>query len=259
MTLLKLFSFTTIILILFSFSAQAQQDQKASTAEDVAIAFYKLGGITPKFTNWITEIDPYIHTPVARRPMVMEQERERLNKAYQNFRASEDFLIVLTKANLIPTAHQERIKDKEGKQEIIKHYNLEIDFGQNVDLFYIPYEFAGQNFMVVPDKIQSLTHHTLHEFDYNRIRTNTTQKKAVPLILRLKPYDADIEKPYNVDGLDQWALKAEIVSMETWDRKGSLIWEYSAPWYVSPNSKKIKKLYQERKDDNDMITEGYLQ
>lgn len=257
---LKSLSFLCLLFLplLEATNAAAQQNSNISKAEDVAIAFYKVGGLTPKFSTWIEKEEPYTTTPLARRPKVMEKQKLRLNDAYQNFNSKENFLTILTKVKMNLRIEKEIIENKNNDEEIVRTYFLDIDFGRESDLFYIPYEHADQNFMVVPDEIEQLKIQELTENDYQYLQRHITKGKYMPFILRLRAHNADTEKPYHIDGLDQWALKTEIVSMETWHKNGSLLWEYSAPWYISPNSQKIKKLYNERKEHNDFISDGYI-
>jgi len=66
------------------------------------------------------------------------------------------------------------------------------------------------------------------------------------MIIRLRPTESDFSKPYMIDGIAQWVMKADIVSLEIWSRQGRLLWEYTAEWYVSPNTKKLNNLFADR-------------
>ncbi|MEZ5903536.1 MAG: hypothetical protein R3D88_09610 [Alphaproteobacteria bacterium] len=244
----RLYIITLFILILLTGVRQsaAQERLTPADAEDVAIAFYKTGGLVPNFKNWIEEREPYNLTPLALRPQVMEEELLRLNTAYKNFNPEKDFLIVKTTALLKTQKNVVVVTDEQGEETEKNEYELIIRFDQKSDVLYFPYQFLEQNIMIVPLKLKDLKTTPLNKLDFERIRGATSENIPVPFILRLRAQKADIEQPYEVDGFDQWALSTEVVSMETWNENGSLLWEYSAPWYVSPHSEKIHKLYDER-------------
>jgi hypothetical protein len=216
-------------------SVQAQPKVSFVSAEDVAIAFYKTGEVVPNFKNWITARAPYNLTPVARRKRMMKAELLRLNTAFQEFDPEKNLLSIRTAAHLEPFTKE----NEDG--EII--YGLTLRFDKSNEVFYLPYEFLKQNIMIVPQKLQFLKTRQISEFEYNRIKSLPVHKKGHPVTMHLKPRKADFSHPYDVDGLAQWAFTVDIASMELWDQKNELIWEYTAPWYLSPYQKKIQTLY----------------
>jgi hypothetical protein len=218
-----------------------QQRLKFSNTEDIAIAFYKTGHVVPNFKSWVTKRAPYNLTPPARRSRVMKAELLRLKTAYKEFNPQKNLLLIRTVVHLTPQIKQ----NKEGKSI----YTLNLQFDKSNDVFYLPYEFLDQNIMVVPQKLQSLKTYQISEFEYNRIKSLPVLKKGHPLVMRLKPRNADFKYPYDVDGLAQWAFTTDIASMEIWNKRQGLIWEYTAPWYLSPHQQKIQTLYDDSSEN----------
>jgi hypothetical protein len=216
----------------------AQKFINFSTSEDVAIAFYKTGGVKPNFKTWIKERDPYKHTPVARRPQVMDQEFERLQRAYSDFKPESDFLTIRTYVSLSP---EQKINSK-GK----KTYNLPITFINAPDALYFPYDFMEQRIVVMPAKLDKLMNSDIDESQYNFIKEAIKSGHKQTMIVTMRANKADLDKPYDIDGLSQWALTADVVSMEIWDKNKRFIWEYSAPWYLAPEQQKLNDLYADR-------------
>ena len=116
--------------------SQISKRIKFATTEDIAIAFYKTGGIIPNFEKWIKERDPYRHTQWARRDEVFQQEMSRLQLAYKNYNPKEDFLLIRTFVRLDPS----KTVDDEGNET----YHLKTVFLEAPDALYFPYDFLGR-------------------------------------------------------------------------------------------------------------------
>lgn len=230
----------TTLLLLFCFSAplHAQKRLKFSTTEDIAIAFYKTGGIIPNFERWITEGKLYSLTAWARREDMIKQEMSRLQLAYTQFRPTEKFLLIRTFVNIAPKKH---VNDT-GEET----YTLPITFTQAPDALYFPYDFLGERIVVMPHKLDILMNDAINKTQYDFINKAIKNSNKNTMIVRLQATQADTSKPYKIDGLDQWVLKAKIVSLEVWNKQGALLWEHTAPWYVSPNTKKLNSLFDGR-------------
>lgn len=221
-----------------------------ATAEDIAIAFYKTGDLVPNFENWITSQKPYSETAFARRPKIMKEELLRLNTAYENFNPALSQIKIKTSAFVTPHVSD----NKDGT----KNYSVTIDLDEHKNaVFYLPYVFMGQNIMVIPYKLEVLDSIEISDYTYNHIKSLIKQGEKYPFILRLRPAKSDLTAPHLIDGVDQWAFYTDITTLESWTADGRLIWEYSAPWYVSPKQQEIKDLY-DIKPVNDNLGEGAI-
>lgn len=220
--------------------SQVKKRLKFSSTEDVAIAFYKTGGVVPNFENWIKKNEPYNLTPWARREEVMIQEKSRLQLAYKNFDPKEDFLIIRTFVNLDLT--KSSTLDKESQQNK-ESYNLKISFQKAPDALYFPYDFNGERIVVMPHKLDILMNSALNQQRYNYLEKALKDSGQSTMIVRLLAKESDLSKPYKIDGMEQWVMKTEIVSLEVWSGYGTLLWEHTAPWYISPNTIQLNNLY----------------
>lgn len=227
-----------LVLSGFSVYAYAQNIVKFSSSEDIAIAFYKSGNKIPNFERWIKETKPYNLTPVARRKERMAQEKSRLHLAYRNFDPDQDFLTIRTYVKMWP---QEQINEAGEKT-----YSLHMTFIEAPEALYFPYEWLGERIVVMPHKLDKLMNSPITAAQYNLIKRSLASSAKNTLIVQLRVTEADLSQPYMIDGLQQWVLKAEVVVLEAWNRQGGRLWEYTAPWYVSPRTKKLNSLYDSR-------------
>lgn len=233
-----------IILCVFMISAptssKAQFTIEQSSSEEAFIAFYKTGGTIPNFEGWIKSRAPYNIAPWAMREQIYEEEQTRLVEAFENFKPAEDFLKIRSKIKV--DFEEFQMKNPEtGVDE--KHIVMKsIFFNKGDATIYFPYEFMDQYIALVPDNIEKFTSAiiTKEEFDY--ISKNVTDRPTV--YIEMVPFYANLESPENLDGQDQWALHTKVVSYLIINPKGSVIWEKTAPWYVSPRTKSLNKLYE---------------
>ncbi len=233
----------TLILIgvIFSDDAQAQLNRNSTPTEQIALAFYKMGNAAPNWDSWIKTRPPYSITPWARREKIYNQEKVRLKRSYQRFNPERHFIIVHTKVKLKPTVVQASSKDEKDA------YKLPITFVSAPEASYFPYDFLDSRFILIPYHMQKIMNDDIekHEYDFLR-KLGVTPSKEFIMTAELRADKANIDKPLMIDGLEQWALYTDIVSLSIWNEDGLLLWEYSAPWYVSPNKKKINELYIHR-------------
>ena len=215
--------------------SQAQKRLKFSTTEDVAIAFYKTGGVVPNFERWIKQRDPYINTPWARMDGVYKQELSRLQLAYRNFKPKNDYLLIRTFVRLIT----EKETNDEGKEI----YKLKTVFIKAPDALYFPYDFLDERIMVMPEKLDLHLENIITKQQYDYISEAIPHSAKNTMIIRLLSKKADIKRPYMIDGMQQWLFLADIASLEIWSRQSRLLWEFTAPWYVSPHTTRLNDLY----------------
>lgn len=231
--------FLLIFTILGNYSiAHAQKSSSAMNTEEVAIAFYKTGDIIPNFEKWIKKQAPYKDTPWARRTQIYDQEMLRLQSAYQAFDPDKDYLIVKTITNVILSKSED-----EEKKPI---YSIQARFAEAPEALYFPYDFLGERIIVMPYLIETIMNNTLEKAQYDSIKNKLGRNEKLTTVIRMKPFKADFTQPYLIDGLEQWVFKTKIASIEYWNNDSELIWEYTAPWYISPHILDIKNLYGTR-------------
>lgn len=231
----------TLVTGLFSNVSHAQKRLKFSNTEDVAIAYYKTGNKIPNFEKWIKDREPYKITPWAAREKEMTNEMARLQLAYKQFNPEEDYLLIRTSVQLMPLI----IKNKTGKNT----YTLNATFAKAQEALYFPYEFLDERIVVMPYKLEKLMNSPLEKSQFEYI-TDSLRGKESTMIIRMKAREADFSRPYKIDGLQQWVFKTDIVTMEIWNWRKQLIWEYSVPWYVSPNTRELNTLFNNKPEQS---------
>jgi hypothetical protein len=222
-----------------------------STTEEVVIAFYKTAGAPPPYESWIKETEPYRVTAVARRPATMAQEKARLKSIYESFNPAKDLLTIRT--TVIARAAQ--YQDPNDKDKTISVLEMRFEAG---DADYFPYDFLDERFAVIPQDIAKHLKPTVMNEQFAYLNEQLDRGKPVTLILELRPIKADTEGPFNLDGTGggvdaddgkgQWMFLTDIASMSVWNKTGSLLWEYTAPWYITPMRQNLLELKQSAPD-----------
>lgn len=218
--------------------ANAQDNKATSTDERIAIAFYKTAGLIPPYVSWVKAQKPYNLTPLARRANVLDQETKRLAKLYQDFSPKRDVLTIRTNMALTPSSELDAL----GEQTL---YFLSLDMGRPVKDFYLPYQYNGQNFMVVPTAFDRFQKFPITKDEFDRITTMRNPTKKMPITISLVTRTADITQPYMIDNMPQWVMSADIVSIESWTNNGHLVWQYTTSGFLPEKMQEIQKLYQE--------------
>ncbi len=231
-----------LLLIFFPLSAKAQKQLEFSTTEDIALIFYKTGGIIPNFERWIKERAPYNLTSPARREEMMKKEKNRLQTTYRDFNPEKNLFLIRSTVRLSTEEHQ----DKEGN----KTYSLQSTFTKAPDALYFPYNFLGTNIIVMPHKMDVLMKSAISKRQYDLINKTTNKNANNTMILRLRAYEADTTKPYEIDNIQQWVLITEIATLEIWNKDGIFLWQYSAPWYAAPEMESLNKLHSLKREKN---------
>lgn len=220
-----------------------------STTEDIVLAFYKTGGAVPNFEKWVKEREPYRTTALARRPETLEREITRLKNLYAAFDPKTDFLTVKTSAR----ARAVEMLDPADPSRTIHGLAMEFDAG---DADYFPYDFMGERFAVIPKELELHLNPVLPRTQYDYLLDVLEKGKPVTMILELRPAKADMTAPFDMDGTGggpdekdgkgQWMFLTDIASMSIWNRAGTLLWEYTAPWYVTPMRDSLLDLHTDK-------------
>ncbi len=234
--------FSLFVLSFWTTKSYAQSRNQAASSEDVAIGFYKTGGVVPNFDRWIRKREPYINTPQAMRDKLYASEMDRLQLAYHNFNPEKDDLLVRT-SSLLKIAETE---DFEGN----KTYSLNAEFKLVPDALYFPYDFIDERIALMPYGLEEIMKSEITAQQYEFIKKNAKKFTQLTTIIRMKPFEADFSKPYKIDGIGQWVFKTKIASIEYWNSGDNLVWEYTAPWYTSPHIIDIQNLYKDRPKDS---------
>lgn len=243
--------FTVALCLCLSAPATAQQARtKPFDAENVVIAFYKTGGAKPNFTKWVTDREPYLTTAVAIRPEIMERELARLNKEYNDFDPARDLIVIQTSA--IAKVFQE--SDPLDTEKKTTFLDLSFRVG---DADYFPYDFMDERFAVIPKDLATHMKPQLQNEQFAYMKDILKEGRSVTMVIELRPVRAVMDEPFDMDGTGggvnkkdgkgQWMFLTDIATLSIWTKAGSMLWEYTAPWYITPMRDSLLNLHTEKR------------
>lgn len=219
----KIIIFIAAVFIALPGIVQAQSERiTLSTPEDIAIAFYRTANVTPNFRNWIWDRTPYKKTPAAHRDRVFDAEMSRIQTAWQGFNKRRDYLTVRFPVDIA-------VRDDSGAY----HIGMTIK-GLN-QAHYLSYTFMKEQIAIFPFDMDVIMDSSIDEPLYLRLKA-MNQRKERPFILAvLEAKQANATRPHEIDGVQQWVLKAKVQGLSLYSGDGGLVWQYLAPIKLSPN------------------------
>lgn len=233
-----LFSLLFILMLTVgSNAAHAQLD--VSSAEDVAFVFFKTAGSPPDFDKWAKETKEYKVAAPAFAANVANKEKQRLMRRWQDIEQRAPSLE--TRMDVPVVLHHEI------SQEGAEHFWMSIKLPEN-DIFYFPYSFHEYSFAVMPEGLEKVKLQPLQKAQYELMLSafdNQLQGNAALYVL-MYPVKAYMDQPYEIHGKEQWALITRVAALSLKaTRTQASLWDYSAPWYLSPKEREVRGLYEE--------------
>ena len=248
---LHVFLAAFLVLAAASGSAQALLSKgEYSEEEKVGFAFYKLGGIKPDFDSWAKNTNAYFNTLPAQKSQFLQDEISRLEQGFHNFQTDEDMVVVRSPVEVV-TSDFASPDPKYTQMGITKHSVIVLE---NAPSAYLPFQIVNTWVAIIPHDYSSFINMYLTDEQFEKLRKSLNYRDRFKEIrfqgdieLILRPVTVDVDKPIKIEGKDMWLMGAEIASMTIWERndKEKIIWEYSAPWYVTGSSKQLLNLYDE--------------
>jgi len=226
----------TLFILLVQTSSTFAQDG-LSTNEEVAIAFFKAGNTNPDFDLWARKSDKYKVVAPAFAHEYLQEEKQRLMRAWQAYNPRERSIEMKTSVSI----HLKTKPKEDGTHE----YWMNIAM-PDMDPIYFPYNYLDYKFAIMPQKLETMTLHTLQEpqFELMRAEFENAMAGSADLYIQLIPTKAYMDQPYQIDEQDQWVLITDVASLALKSQKnGTALWSYTAPWYLSPVKKKLETLY----------------
>lgn len=239
-------SVLTIALLSSALPARAMLEEDTYTeSEKVGFAFCKIADIKPNFSLWGRELERETVLPSKADP----NDDTRLDRGFHNYQPDEDLIHIQMPVTLT-TADADRTNTKFARAGIVKIATLSLD---KLPSFYFPFQVAEISVAMIPQEVESFTRVPLTAEQYinlmNRIGMpkhwsgDIDSKLSIEFLMR--PVSVDTKKPVRLQGEDMWMMLAEVATMALWtpDKK-KIIWEYTAPWYVTNESKALLDLYK---------------
>jgi len=234
------FGFLTFCLCI-AFAAPSRAEQQVSTPEEIGIAFFKTGGSNPDFTKLAKGTRAYRLAPLVRRDAYLQQEKQRLIQLYNAYDPSHT-LRVRTRTGVTLT--------ETPRKDNTPLYSMTLSFGRD-DTPFFPYKYQDYDIAVIPQKLTDLLHQNLSELQFNALKAAFDQQMqgTVDLYVELKPVKAYLDRPYDIEGTQQWVLLTNVAGMTLTTRLGARLWDYSAPWYVSPTTDGLRDMYDKKTEE----------
>lgn len=220
--------------------AIAQPAGKTSSSEDVAIAFFKTGNVQPDFTRWAMKATKHAMVQKTREKDYLEKETRRLSLLWNNYDPSRDMLSVKTLVNVT-------LNSTVSNQGEVS-YSMMLSF-QKGAADYFPFKFQDYMIALVPQKLSNLFVQPLHKEEYNLLHTTFDGSSGRGILyLLLKPVKADLTQPYEMDNHEQWMFVTDVAGMNLQSSAEAPLWDYSAPWYVTPTTADVQQMFTRHKD-----------
>ena len=259
MKFIKFFKLSFALLIFFTASflaappIQASQNALApSSAEDVAIAFYKTAGTRPDFKQWAKKTDEFKTKSVTETQNYIEKENQRLLKKWIQFDNTDSIININFSAKAVIKA----LPLENPESSPIYNFHIIIPDAQKT---YFPYVFQEIPIAVIAQDFEQLLNHKIEETQSLFILENMSinREEPVNINISIKPQKSYTDKPERINGIDQWILMGQITSMRVVATKSSeTLLYYGAPWYTSPAGKELQNVYNKRLEDNKKLIDS---
>lgn len=236
-----LFVMQLLVLNQTCYAQATYQSLRASSPEDVIIAFYRFSGKTPDFTLWAELSEDYINAHSVNKQRFLEMERRRLIKKYKEYTPDRDLINIYFNAEIKATPILKDTNDTDRK------YLLEITLSEH-DADYFPFVYNDLWVAVIPDGLESKKKHVISADMYDRLgrRIGLSVERAVNavVVMSIIPKSVDSDNPMLLDGQYQWLMMSDIAYIFIQNNEGQVIWSNKADWFTSHTEQEIINLYR---------------
>ncbi len=244
------FIFVLILWLCFGFfhsasPALAQSVFNRSSSEDVGLSFYKSSNIKPNFKEWAKKTDAFKYKSVTEADSYIKKESERLQSKWGEIDKKGNVInIYFSSVAIVKPVPKENIDDP-------AFYDVHILLNKS-DKAYFPYKFHDKHFALIPNNIEKVLSFTIDDSNAALILKNLKleSKEPVEIQLSIHPTKAYSKKPELIDGINQWVLMGDIVTMQMTAKKtNTILWNYSEKNYVSPKRAVLNKVYDLKRQE----------
>lgn len=226
--------------------ARAMLDKDMYTeSEKVGFAFYQLANLTPDFSRWSEDFGIAEELPAQADPT----DDTRLDRGFHNYHPDEDLISIKIPVTLT-TADVDSKNTKLTRAGIVKVATLRME---KLPDFYFPFQISDLSVAIIPQEVESFTQVWLTPAQFINLMNKTGMPKnwrgdvnvKLDVEFLMRPLSVDVKKPVVMQGQDMWMMLSEVATMVLWaPGKKKIIWEYTAPWYVTDESKALLDLYK---------------
>lgn len=194
-------------------------NKKASSAEDIAFHFHRKAGVKPDTIAFIESTPAYQKADAALKQKMIRNNATMLDMSFLNF---------------VPSANPIIVRTKVGVKAIFGNKNgLDVRFaGQDLNPkspIYFPYAWGKQNFAVLANGIENFAFLPMKLETASNASRKINKDGTATFIFELSPISADAQKPFKLDGIDQWLLMTSIKRAHLVNEYLEVLWSYEAP------------------------------
>ncbi len=217
-----------------------------SETEKVGFAFYHLIKRPPPYDSWIVARDDYKAAKPHNRLVIMDLQRQRLREGFEHYFPDQDVITLNLKIGVRGTDNEDYAKDQ-ALQEAGLSKMIDIKFSQNDEPPYFTFPVGDLWVGLIPENIDRLSRQYLTPEQFTRFCNGTGacagsfRPTEVQLVLR--PEKADAKEPILVNDIPVWLMMSEVASIAFLAKDGSMLWEYTAPWYDRQRASELMTLF----------------
>ena len=236
------------IILTSSVSAFAFRDDDYTTTEKVAFAYYKLAGMQyPNFEKFIKSGENYRNTLASQKNNFLKDEKIRLEQGFINY--YPEYGMIDIQSDIVAKGYNAKELEQ---AEIDEKFFISLSMTDDSEDMYFPYYIGDRWIAFIPHNAGSLQQLPLtkeqYEFWDKALKFKGKPKRPVTIRIKIQPVSVDNSAPLTLNDNEMWLMMGEIASMDIWKDYGKptqmLLYEYTAPWYVSKDQQELMLLYQ---------------
>jgi len=212
-----------------SFAQKGYVKDKQTPGHTVYLIFHKLTGLRPNLAAALVSSEKYKNADAAEREILTLNFHNKFSNEFEALNVKESLITVITPVNMETDLNGLRMK-----------VSLVNRVDKNADI-YFPYNWGGMSFAVIPDKIASFMEVPMPADQLKKIR-RLSDGYMQKMIVRLLPVSADKTSPIALDGVKQWLILSQIVSVEYVNSQGQTIWSWADNKYARSTSSELFEL-----------------
>ncbi len=196
--------------------------------KDIAFTFYRLAGLKPDFAPLIQSTSAYQNADEATKAKMLTEDKAKMDQEFNSLNPKARAIVVRSAVQL--------------KMNLGAPAGMTLNFPEHTGPIYFAYQWAGENFAVIPNKIDSFVTIPLKMAEASAVSARLDSGGNATMVLELLPLSTDSNRPMRLDGLDQWLMMTNIVSISFYNQYLQTIWSWDAPGYKRPEQKPLLDL-----------------
>ena len=226
----------TVLACIISIPAWAQL--RVSEEEKAVFAFFQLGERVPNYDEWIFSLEDYKTAPEDLQEDLYHMHDTRLKWGFGTYNHKEDFLKITTKSELFVT-------EKDSKYML--HFRFPGSEGEEYP--YFPYQYREDWIALVVNDLGRFTSIPITQQQYEGLKPFLKDQQTIKtkMRMRVRPLNADFEKPLLIDDNYFWVMTGDIayLGFETENTQTpQTLYNYTAPWYLTDTEAELLELLQ---------------